>query len=1172
MGSARAQVPPDKALSTFTVNAEGMELSLWASEEVGGFCNPTCIDVDHKGRVWVCESVNYRNTLHHLPLRRPEGDRILILEDTKGEGKADKCTVFYQSPEILAPLGIAVAKDPVGPGCKVFVCQSPDILVFEDKEGKGHADGPPKKLLTGFGGIDHDHGVHGILIGPDMKLYFSVGDPGGAAINGLQSSDGKGRKWYTNDVDCRAGTIWRCDLDGTNLELLADGFRNEYEPCMDSFGTVFVSDNDDDGSQQTRICYVMPGGDYGYHHPRHVSHWNEEIPGVVPKVLRTYFGAPTGMCFYEGTLFPKKYWGQPLHTDAGPRQVRCYHLTPEGASYAVEREDMVNSTDTWFRPSDICVGPDGSAYIADWYDPGVGGHGIGDWTRGRIYRLAPKGSKASAPKVDLETANGITAALASPNLATRYMAMAKLALLVQGSDADRRLADLLIDAAEQKDNVVLRARALWMEAVLGIAAGFEDDVKDALRDPDPRFRVLAHRLLWTYAQGHGAMTTAEQAINDPSPAVRREVLLLLRDAAPAQVKKIIYGMAKQYDGKDRFYLEAIGIAVGHHDKARRGVILADFEKEFPDWNDKVADLVWELQPPSVMPSLGKRLTDASLTPEQRGRIVDILAASDDKAAGVALLPVLETDAPPEVRQKVIDNLKLYLPNRWHDLRGSKQLADSIQRLLDKPETRVTGLNLIAAAEKTDMVDAVAKIAADGKEAAPIRVAAVQTLGALSSNDGAWALAKLLDDGSSAVRVEAALALGKLAQRKVDQPGSAPALAALKTGFTNKDADLGVRQAEASALAGTDPGSAWLLGLEEKKQLADDVRPDVARFLRNSPFRHIQDKAIALFPPPPKMDLKKLPPIAVLAKRVGDAGKGKALLAASAKNDMQCLKCHTIRGAGGQVGPDLSMIGKKASRENLYESILLPSKAIADQYLQWKIDKTDGLSISGLIVEETPTSITLRDANAKDTKIDKKDIDTRTKLPTSIMPENIAAYMTEDELADVVEYLATLKTPVLGMDWWHIAGPFDNGVDDAGLDKVFPPETAIDLKSAYDGKSGKVAWRIVKPDNQGYVDLRRFFAPESDEIVSYVYRDVDSPADQDATIALGTDDGAKLWVNDKLVFTTRAHLAAVPDHDTVKVRLQKGVNRLLLKINNGNGEHGFYLTLSAEQEVKRVEEK
>src|SRR5262249_40081887 len=236
---AAAQLPPDKAEKTFAV-ADGLEFKLWASEPL--FTNPTCIDIDHKGRVWVCESVNYRDTLHHRPLRRPAGDRIVILEDTHGTGKADKATTFYQSPELLAPLGIAVAKDPVRPAYKVYVCQSPDILLFEDKDGDGKADGPPKKLLTGFQGIDHDHGVHGILIGPDGKLYFSVGDQG---VKDLQSSDGKGRKWTTNHTDCQGGTIWRCDLDGKNLELLAHNFRNEYEPCVDSFGTIFVSDNDD---------------------------------------------------------------------------------------------------------------------------------------------------------------------------------------------------------------------------------------------------------------------------------------------------------------------------------------------------------------------------------------------------------------------------------------------------------------------------------------------------------------------------------------------------------------------------------------------------------------------------------------------------------------------------------------------------------------------------------------------------------------------------------------------------------------------------------------------------------------------------------------------------------------------------------------------------------------
>src|SRR5207253_4101854 len=110
-----------------------------------------------------------------------------------------------------------------------------------------------------------------------------------------------------------------------------------------------------------------------------------------------------------------------------PRHARCYRLTAERAGFAVQREDMVASTDNWFRPSDICVAPDGSVFIADWYDPGVGGHGMGDTTRGRIFRLAPKGHKQyHIPPVDLESPAGLLAALGSPALSVRYMAMTKL--------------------------------------------------------------------------------------------------------------------------------------------------------------------------------------------------------------------------------------------------------------------------------------------------------------------------------------------------------------------------------------------------------------------------------------------------------------------------------------------------------------------------------------------------------------------------------------------------------------------------------------------------------------------------------------------------------------------------------------------------------------------------
>src|SRR5215813_6607754 len=155
-----------EAAKKFTV-AEGLEVTLFASEPM--VRNPTDVDIDERGRVWVTEGVNYRSSFQKWGVLQPEGDRIVILEDTKGTGHPDKETVFYQDPSVNAALGICVL------GNKVIVSDSPNVFMLTDTDGDGKAD-KRELLFTGISGVDHDHGVHAFTFGPDGKLYFNMGN------------------------------------------------------------------------------------------------------------------------------------------------------------------------------------------------------------------------------------------------------------------------------------------------------------------------------------------------------------------------------------------------------------------------------------------------------------------------------------------------------------------------------------------------------------------------------------------------------------------------------------------------------------------------------------------------------------------------------------------------------------------------------------------------------------------------------------------------------------------------------------------------------------------------------------------------------------------------------------------------------------------------------------
>ena len=390
------------SMKKFTVG-DGLQASLFASEPL--VRNPTDIDIDERGRVWVAEGVNYRSRFQKWGTLQAEGDRIVILEDTNGDGVADKETVFYQDVSINSALGVCVL------GNKVIVSDSPNVFVLTDTNGDGKAD-TREILFTGISGRDHDHGVHAFTFGPDGKLYFNMGNEGKqlyypltkqVPLHGIVNDvpkkpvvDLAGNEVNNHGKPYRMGMVFRCNLDGSQLETLAWNFRNNYEVAVDSFGTLWQSDNDDDGNRGVRINYVMEYGNFGYseeltgagwpaawnkakakgaREEDKVSYeWHLYDPGVVPNLLNTGAGSPTGLLIYEGKLLPEAFQGQMIHCDAGPRVVRSYPVRPAGAGYQADTKNLLTTPDTWFRPSDVCAAPDGSLYVADWNDAGVGGH------------------------------------------------------------------------------------------------------------------------------------------------------------------------------------------------------------------------------------------------------------------------------------------------------------------------------------------------------------------------------------------------------------------------------------------------------------------------------------------------------------------------------------------------------------------------------------------------------------------------------------------------------------------------------------------------------------------------------------------------------------------------------------------------------------------------------
>ncbi len=943
---------------------------------------PLNIAFDDRGRLWVTETVEY--PFPAGPGQKPR-DALKILSDFGPDGKARKVTTFADGLNI--PIGVLPL-----PGARpqdALVYSIPNIYRLRDATGEGHATS--RELLYAAYGHRDTHGMTGNFTwGFDGWVYACHGFSNTSTVKARDGSS----------ITMQSGNTYRIRPDGSHIEQFTHGQVNPFGLCFDPLGNLYSAD-----CHSQPIYQLLRGGYYpSFGKP-------DDGLGFAPEMFTGYKGstAISGIVYYAADHFPAAYRGDAFIGDVVTNEIVQFHITWHGSTPRAEVRPFLKSKDPWFRPVSIQLGADGALYVADFYNRIIGHYEVPldhpgrDRERGRVWRIVYRGDQRGtpAPRTDwtAATVEELVKDLGHPNLAVRMKATNQL--VARGGQEGVKAVTAALRADKQDEaSAWRRMHGLWVLDRCGALGA--TDLAAAAQDKLAGVRVHAQRVL----SERGRLTVGEHALalaglKDADANVRRAAADALgRHPAPENVRPLL-DLRHAVPGPDTHLLHVVRMAL--RDQLRPADVWATLPLR--DWSERdraaIADVSLGVPSPEAAAYLLGYVKQARVDRDLLTRAVHHVARHGKPDVTKALLEFARGHHP--------DDLGLQVAILRAVERGTQERGAKLEGPAREWAIKLTG-RLLASRNGGDVqagIEMVGALRLEGHDArlaalavaratpAGQRKAALEALAALDARRHAATLGRVLADAGSpfALREQAANLLGRanLSETQAQLVQALPA------------APARLQNVIAAALVGSRPGAEKLLeavaaGKASARLLQE---PAVVPRLNASHVPGLKERVDKLTRglPPADQRLQEL-----LKQRRAGFGKAKADAALGAKVfEKNCAICHQVGGQGAKIGPQLDGIGLRGL-DRLLEDTLDPNRNVDQAFRSTTLALKKGQVVSGLLLREEGAVLVLADAQGKEVRVPKDEVEERSVSQVSPMPANFGDAIPEADFYHLLAYL------------------------------------------------------------------------------------------------------------------------------------------------------------------------